>query len=91
MKYVTQLTHDQILEIMEIYSPNYLELNYKRINYCIGVTLRDHEGIEENYTINDYDVNIIDWMGNEHSYLIRFREKMLNWFGFEYAKDYLLK
>ncbi|MEK4122007.1 hypothetical protein [Lysinibacillus sp. FSL K6-0102] len=91
MKYVTQLTHDQILEIVEIYSPNYLELNYKRLDHCIGVTLRDHEGIEENYTINDYDVNIIDWMGNEHSYLIRFREKMLDWFGFDYAKDYLLK
>lgn len=91
MKYVNQLTHEQIIEIMEIYAPNNIELEYKRLDHCIGITLRDHEGIEESYAINDFDVSIYSWMGNNHSYLIKFREKMLVWFGFEYAKDYLLQ
>lgn len=90
MKYISQLTPDQIKEVMEIYSPSHTELDYTLTDYSLDVSVRCKEGIEENYVINDYDVEIYDWMGGEAVYLRRFRVKMLSWFGKHYAIDYLL-
>lgn len=89
MKYITKLSPIQIKEIMEIYSPAHTDLEYKYTEHCLSVTLRDGEGFEESYDINDFDVIVFDWMG-KGDYLRRFREKMLSWFGEQYAVDYLL-
>ena len=75
---------------MEIYAPNHSDLTYQPYEQSISVYLRDHEGFEDNYVLTDFDIKIVDWMGNEEKYLIQYRNKMLNWFGEQYAIDFLL-
>lgn len=90
MKYASKFTSEQIKEVMEIYSPCHTDLEYRFTERHIAVSLRDREGIEESYDIEDYDVAIYDWMGSG-DYLLRYRKKMLEWFGEQYAIDYLLE
>jgi len=89
MKYISQLTVEQIREIMEIYAPSHTYLEYERFERYLHVSVHDSDGCEDNYSIHDYDVQVFDWMGGG-DYLERFREKMLLWFGEQYAIDYLL-
>lgn len=91
LKYISQLTNEQIKEIMEIYAPSHTDLSYKLSARYLEIYLRDREGCEDNYRIYDFDIDIVDWIGNEHLYLKKYREKMLSWFGNQYAVDYLLE
>ena len=90
MKYVSQLTKEQLKSVMEIYAPNHTDLSYQLHKQGVSVYLRDNEGFEDNYVLTDFYVKIIDWKGNEGDYLILFRKKMFAWFGEQYAIDYLL-
>lgn len=89
MKYISQLSAEQVKDIMEIYSPLHTDLKYSLSERYLNVSVRDQEGYEDNYSVNDFDVQVFDWMG-EGDYLKRYREKMLFWFGEQYAIDYLL-
>ncbi|MGG0667733.1 hypothetical protein ABE073_04305 [Lederbergia citrisecunda] len=89
MKYISKLSPEQIKDVMEIYSPKHTDLKYELRERYISISLYDQEGIEETYDIEDYDVAIYDWMG-KGDYLLRYRKKMLEWFGEQYAMDYLL-
>lgn len=43
MKYVSKLTREQIVEIMEIYAPSHTDLEYKLTPTFLDITLRDGE------------------------------------------------
>lgn len=90
MNYVRHLSNDQITELMNIYAPHHTDLKYRIEGNHIRISLRDQFGYEDNYIIDDYNVDVIDWMGNEDKYLKQYRQKMLNWFGNQYAINYLL-
>ena len=90
MSYISKLNDSQIRELCEIYASKFTDLEYKIRDEYIDVYLRDSEGLEDNYVFRDFDVSIIDWMAsNEFEYLKRYREKMLEWFGNQYAIDFL--
>lgn len=89
--YIEKLKEEQIKELMEIYSPDNSNLTYKFINEKLFVTLRNRDGVEENYILKDYMVEILDWGLDEFEYHRQYRKKMLEYFGKQYAIDYLLK
>lgn len=103
LKYISQLSDEQLIELVKIFAGDeYRELLdlYKcdeKIDVTIRVELDDDENeegfisLEDSYTLYDYDVKIWDYQCNNKKELIRkYREKLLNMFGNQYALDFLL-
>ena len=87
--YVSRLTDEQIAELMKCYAEDYTDIDIqKRDKECISVELTVND-LPEYYDICDYDVTVYDWQEGEDE-LLAFRKKMLEFFGNEYAVDYLL-
>lgn len=89
MKYLKECTDDQIKELMNCYA-TYTDISITRRKNCIDVELIVDD-IPEQYTLYDYNVEVYDWDDSgtdcEHDY----RAKMLEYFGNQYAIDYLLR
>lgn len=104
MKYINKLNDEQLLELISIYAKSSfkrllsIDRNNDGIEIDIEVELEDDESeegfllLEERYTLYDYDVTIWDYQCNNEIELLReYRQKILGWFGNQYALDYLLK
>lgn len=89
MKYLNQCTDEQIKELMGCYSDKYTDIDILRRDDCIDVTL-EIDGIPENYLLMDYEVVNYDWDDSGESCLHDYRQKMLGYFGSQYAVDFLL-
>lgn len=89
MKYLSQCTDVQIKELMRCYSADYTEIEIKKMEDYIDITLIVG-GIPESYTLMDYTVTNYDWDDTNENCLHDYREKMLEFFGDQYAIDYLL-
>lgn len=103
LKYINQLTEDQLIELIKIFTGDtYRELldlviEEDKIDVIVRVEEEDSEceegylSLEDSYTLFDYDVKIWDYYCSNKADLIRqYREKLLNRFGNQYALDYLL-
>lgn len=87
--YVTRLTDEQVAELMKCYAENYTDINIeKRDEDYISVELTVND-LPEYYEIYDYTVIVYDWQDSGKELLL-FRKKMLEFFGNQYAVDYLL-
>lgn len=88
MKYINQCTDDQIKELMRCYAKNYTNIQIEKTDDCINITLIN-DGLPEYYTLTDYDVTVYDWDDTNTDCLQKFRDKMLLYFGNDYATNYL--
>lgn len=101
-KYINQLNDEQVIELINFYESDYKEVAYitrQDDGIHLGLILNDvedestHEmffGGEDNYILTDFDVQVIDWSGSVSECRLNYRKKMLEWFGFDYSRDYLL-
>lgn len=88
MKYVNKLTDEQIKEL--IFMNNLDKFNYKIMRYpnyiLIKFSSEKHILTDFKYSVSTYIYkNILDKFNKEY------RKKMLEYFGKQYAIDYLLK
>lgn len=96
MKYVNRLTNEQIIELIgfdtedDFFDYNNFKItkhdNHIQVNF-----------VDETYLISDFYYDIIIWDGNSdmpdelrHEFNKNYRENMLEYFGEQYAIDYLL-
>ncbi len=89
MKYLSQCTDEQIKELMRCYAKNYEDISISRDDYSIDITLIV-DGIPETYECEDYSVVVYDWDDSNCDCLVSYRKKLLEWFGNQYAIDFLL-
>lgn len=89
MNYLSKCTDGQIGELMRCYSSNYTGIAIKRLKDCVDVELIVDD-IPESYSLTDYNVANYDWDDQNEPCLRNYRNKMLEWFGSQYAADYLL-
>ena len=90
MKYVNKLTDEQIKEILQnIY---FKKSNIESKEYfedCLTVEISNL--YNDRFDLTDYDISAIDfYISNEYEINIEYRKKMLEYFGEQYAIDYLL-
>lgn len=95
MKYVTKLTNEQIEELANIYYEgtdekiSKVEISSFKNGLSIIVNLECE--IVDEFIFKDYRVIIYDFYDlKEYEHLIQYRKKMLEYFGEQYAIDYLL-
>lgn len=88
--YIHKLSDAQIKELMKCYTPDYTEIDIIRHSNCIDVELIVDD-IPESYVLHDYIVDVYDWDDSDTDCLHDYRAKMLEYFGNQYAIDYLLK
>lgn len=86
--YIEKCSDNQIKELMKCYG-NYTQINIKRTNDSIHVEM-NVDGFPEQYVLYDYDVFVYDWDDTDTDCLSQYRKKMLEFFGNQYAIDYLL-
>ena len=87
-QYITRCSNEQIKQLMNCYA-DYTDIIITRRTDCVDVELTV-DGLPETYTMHDYDVDVYDWDDTNTDYLLRYRKKMLKFFGNQYAIDYLL-
>lgn len=87
--YITKLTDNQIKELIKTYADGYTEITITRHKDNIDVDLI-YEDLPESYILYDYTVEVYDWDDSDTDCLKKYREKMLEFFGNQYAIDYLL-
>lgn len=90
--YLQKCTDEQIKELMKCYAKNYTEISINRGERedCIDVELIVDD-IPEQYVLYDYTVEVYDWDDRNTDCLYDYRAKMLEYFGNQYAIDYLLR
>lgn len=88
--YLHKCTDEQIKELMKCYASNYTDININRKKDCILIELIVDD-IPEQYAIYDYTVEVYDWDAQRMDCLHDYRKKMLEYFGNQYAIDYLLR
>ena len=88
--YVEKLSNDQVKELMKSYADGYTEISITRREGSIDVSLV-YNDIPENYVLYDYEVEVYDWDDRDTDCLQNYRKKMLEYFGIQYASDYLLQ
>lgn len=95
MKYINKLTDEQIKELTNIWYEDTeekiskIEVSSFRNGLSIIVSLEC--GIVDELVFKDYRVLIYDFYDyKEHEHIIQYRKKMLEYFGEQYAIDYLL-
>lgn len=90
--YTKKLKDYQIKYIAYLYSPNYKDISYSHEkDGSIQLNIVDNKGRAEMYFIYDYDIEVVDWIGEEESLLRQFRHKMYTWFGEKYSYYYLME
>lgn len=89
MTYIEKCSDEQIQELMRCYAKSYTDISISRRDEVVDVELINDE-IPENYIVSDYNVEVFDWDDSGESCLHDFRKKMLEYFGDQYAIDYLL-
>lgn len=87
--YITKLTDNQIKELIKTYADGYTEISIIRHEDNVDVNLI-YEDLPESYVLYDYTVEVYDWDDRDTDCLKKYREKMLDFFGHQYAIDYLL-
>lgn len=90
--YLQKCTDEQIKELMKCYSESYTEISINRGKRedCIDVELIVDDILEQ-YVLYDYNVEVYDWDDTGTDCLHDYRAKMLEYFGNQYAVDYLLR
>lgn len=88
--YIHKLSDGQIKELMRCYAPDYTDIDIIRNSDSIDVELIVDD-IPENYVLYDFTVEVYDWDDSGTDCLQNYRKKMLEYFGNQYAVDYLLK
>lgn len=88
-KYITLLEEEDVLEIVKIYDSNFQSYSWELDNEKLHLEVETEDGINR-YIIDDYYVEVIDWVGHEHSFLQEYRSMMFRLFGVEYAYKYLV-
>lgn len=89
MTYIERCSDEQLKELMRQYANNYTDIDISRRNEVVDIELIS-DGLPENYIVSDYNVEVYDWDDSGESSLRDFRKKMLEYFGNQYAIDYLL-
>ena len=89
MAYIERCSDEQIKELMKYYAKSYTDISISRRDEIVDVELINDD-IPENYIVSDYNVEVYDWDDSGESCLHDFRKKMLEYFGNQYAIDYLL-
>lgn len=97
MYYLNQLTLPMINDLMRCYAPSYTDIEvtfnrYGKTNQLVSIDVElTVDGLPETYSIEDgFTVAVYDWDDSEGTEHIEFRKKMLEYFGTQYAVDYLL-
>lgn len=88
--YIQKLSDEQIKELMKYYASDYTGIDIVRHSNNIDVELIVDD-IPENYVLYDFTVEVYDWDDSGTDCLHNYRTKMLEYFGNQYAVDYLLK
>lgn len=86
--YIQKCSDDQIKELMKCYA-TYTEIDILRNNDSVDIELIVDD-IPEQYVLYDYNVEVYDWDDRNTDCLQNYRKKMLEYFGNQYAVDYLL-
>lgn len=89
MNYINQCTDEQIKDLMRCYAKNYTDISIDRMNDCIKIELINDD-LPELYIVDDYNVEVFDWNPDGTNCFHDFKKKMLEYFGNQYAIDYLL-
>lgn len=87
--YINKLSDDQIKELMKCYASDYTGINIVRHLDNINVELIV-DNFPEIYILYDFNVEVYDWDDRETDCLHSYRAKMLEYFGNQYAIDFLL-
>lgn len=89
MSYLQRCSDEQIKELLQCYAPSYTDIAIVRRDEVIDIELINNN-LPEQYIISDYNVEVYDWDDNGTNCLHDYRKKMLEYFGNQYAIDYLL-
>ena len=88
--YILTCSDEQIGELMKCYGA-YTEIDIRRNQQYDYVNVEMIvEGLPESYTLYDYNVTVYDWDDTDTDCLNNYRKKMMEYFGTQYAIDYLL-
>lgn len=95
MKYVNKLTDEQIKELANIWyedtEEKILKIELSSFRKGLSIIISLECGIVDELVFKDYRVLIYDFYDyKEHEHIIQYRKKMLEYFGEQYAIDYLL-
>lgn len=101
MKYLTQLSEEEIKKLITFYTGDAeiiefsveTDTNSVYVDCLIRICIEpDGEMVtcNDRYELNDYNVAVYDWGGNESECLYNYRKWLLQRFGPQYAEDYLL-
>lgn len=105
MKYINRLTNEQIEELIsdiwykeEKENNHILDIDVTKYSDIVIIQTQyyisdggDIVDLEETMRIWDYDIETFDFIDHkEHEHIIQYRKKMLEYFGEQYAIDYLL-
>lgn len=86
--YIDKCNDKQVKELMSCYADfTNIEIDRREEYLLISVTV---DGMDESYELYDYDVVVYDWDDSDTSCLYEYRLKMLDFFGNDYATNYLL-
>ena len=95
MKYLNLLTDSEIKKLIMNYITEPIQnIEIKRSRDYIHVkadVLVDDGTVEDNYYLKDYFVDVVDWAGDTIKSLRKYRQFMLDKFGNQYAREYLLE
>ena len=86
--YVKKLKDHQIEEIIHAISDEDAVVTDIRRVYTDPEITVDSEGLEEHYVLHDYDLEGFEFLPDDATLI--YRKKMLEFFGADYAKRYLL-
>lgn len=87
--YIMKCSDEQIKELMKCYAPSYTDIDITRRKGYLDIELINGD-IPEQYVVYDYNVEVYDWDDTNTDCLKDFRKKMLEFFGNQYAIDYLI-
>lgn len=87
MKYVNRLTNEQIEELIFMDNLNKMSFKIIRYNHFIHIQFINQSHILTDF---DYSVSIISDKSILNEFNKKYRRKMLEYFGEQYAIDYLL-
>lgn len=89
--YLEKCTDNQIKELMKCYA-TYTDISIYRNKKTKTVDVElIVDDIPENYVLHDFFVEVYDWDDRDTNCLHDYRKKMLEFFGNQYAVDFLLR
>ena len=87
--YVKKLKDHQIADIMRVISDPDAEVPDSRRPYPAPAWTVLSQDMEEHYVLHDYDIEGFDFLPDDATKI--YRKKMLEFFGIDYALNYLLR